>query len=179
MGRPRGTHVSLVGQRFGRLVVLERAPDRDTDKKPRVRWLCACDCGVTVADMRGENLLSGKAKSCGCWHTEAIGHRAYRHGGAPRSGVTTEYRARTNATRRSRVAAAPCTPATFVETMILDRWCLCGEPGVELDHVVPVSRGGCSALHNLQILCKRCNRSKGAVMPQPGQGCPLVNPFKR
>ncbi len=31
---------------------------------------------------------------------------------------------------------------------------------LELDHVIPVCRGGKSSLDNLQTLCKRCNRGK-------------------
>lgn len=33
---------------------------------------------------------------------------------------------------------------------------------LEVDHIMPVSRGGLSTLENLQTLCWRCNRSKGA-----------------
>lgn len=39
--------LDLIGQRFGRLVVLERAED-EVDKKSgkhKTRWLCQCDCG--------------------------------------------------------------------------------------------------------------------------------------
>jgi hypothetical protein len=32
---------------------------------------------------------------------------------------------------------------------------------LEIDHVVPVSKGGATTLRNLQLLCQRCNRSKG------------------
>lgn len=37
-------------------------------------------------------------------------------------------------------------------------------PGLllEVDHIIPVSRGGKSVEENLQTLCKRCNRKKGA-----------------
>ena len=49
------------------------------------------------------------------------------------------------------------------------KWC--GRPGserayirddekMEVDHIVPWSRGGSDALYNLQPLCKPCNRSK-------------------
>lgn len=31
-----------------------------------------------------------------------------------------------------------------------------------IDHVVPLSRGGSSALSNLQTLCEHCNKAKGA-----------------
>lgn len=33
---------------------------------------------------------------------------------------------------------------------------------MEVDHIVPWSRGGSDSLHNLQPLCKPCNRSKSA-----------------
>lgn len=36
---------------------------------------------------------------------------------------------------------------------------------LEIDHIVPVSKGGLSEPENLQTLCWRCNRTKGAKMP--------------
>ena len=36
---------------------------------------------------------------------------------------------------------------------------------LEVDHIVPVSKGGLSTPENLQTLCWRCNRTKGARMP--------------
>ncbi len=36
---------------------------------------------------------------------------------------------------------------------------------LEVDHIIPVSRGGSSEPENLQTLCWRCNRTKGARMP--------------
>ena len=40
--------------------------------------------------------------------------------------------------------------------------CLCKATGVpiEVDHIVPVARGGTDALHNLQTLCMSCTRGK-------------------
>ncbi|MBR2352886.1 MAG: HNH endonuclease, partial [Clostridia bacterium] len=32
---------------------------------------------------------------------------------------------------------------------------------LEVDHIIPVSKGGKSTLDNLQTLCERCNRGKG------------------
>ena len=38
----------------------------------------------------------------------------------------------------------------------------CGSrENLEIDHVVPLARGGSSRLENLQLLCQRCNRMKG------------------
>lgn len=46
--------------------------------------------------------------------------------------------------------------------------CYCGnsmqlEPNLllEIDHIVPVSKGGCTVEENLQTLCWKCNRAKG------------------
>jgi LysM repeat protein len=52
----------LVGQRFGRLVVLAAA-------EGVARWLVQCDCGNTKA-VRADHLLNGKTKTCGCWKQE-------------------------------------------------------------------------------------------------------------
>jgi hypothetical protein len=52
------------------------------------------------------------------------------------------------------------------------KWC--GRPGkdninippddkVEIDHIIPWSRGGSDNLTNLQALCKKCNRNKSAT----------------
>ena len=38
----------------------------------------------------------------------------------------------------------------------------CGsKKNLEIDHVVPLARGGSSRLENLQLLCRDCNRRKG------------------
>jgi 5-methylcytosine-specific restriction endonuclease McrA len=35
---------------------------------------------------------------------------------------------------------------------------------LEIDHVVPIFHGGTSALDNLQVLCRHCNRTKRAKL---------------
>lgn len=59
---------SLVGQRFGRLVVIERSKNWVSGP---IKWLCQCDCGATCEPQAG-NLKSGKAQSCGCYRREQV-----------------------------------------------------------------------------------------------------------
>lgn len=64
-----------INERFGRLLVTERAPNRGTAS----RWVCKCDCGNTV-EVFGSSLRQGKTKSCGCLRTEAVKKRHTKHG---------------------------------------------------------------------------------------------------
>lgn len=51
------------GERYGKLTVLERAPDVVYPSGKLVRWKCRCDCGNEVVVI-GSNL--SKTHSCGC-----------------------------------------------------------------------------------------------------------------
>ena len=66
----------LSGQRFGRLVVLERS---GTTKHRNTIWLCQCDCGNTK-EVQKPNLTSGDIKSCGCLKSEKTSERNFKHG---------------------------------------------------------------------------------------------------
>lgn len=56
---------NLVGQKFGRLLVIERA----TSEKGHTRWLCRCDCGKECI-VYGSSLKSNNTRSCGCYKVE-------------------------------------------------------------------------------------------------------------
>lgn len=60
----------LTGQRFGRLVVIERG---ENHKSPsglqQVRWLCQCDCGNQTL-VHARSLTSGTTLSCGCYNKD-------------------------------------------------------------------------------------------------------------
>ena len=57
----------MVGQRFGRLTVLEYV---GTSKSRKAMWLCECDCGNITPPIVGANLKNGGTKSCGCLRDE-------------------------------------------------------------------------------------------------------------
>lgn len=57
--------IDLTGQKFARLEVIRRAPN----KGKYVCWLCRCDCGNEHA-APSIYLRSGESTSCGCFHNE-------------------------------------------------------------------------------------------------------------
>jgi hypothetical protein len=60
-----GSFIDITGQRFGRLVVTRRAPN----KGKSTAWLCRCDCGKNT-EVFGVNLKRGFTVSCGCFRKE-------------------------------------------------------------------------------------------------------------
>lgn len=66
---PRKRYDCAVGERFGKLTVIELAP-MSWDKSARV--LCQCDCGKTTI-VRVRFMNSGNTKSCGCLRGQAGG----------------------------------------------------------------------------------------------------------
>jgi hypothetical protein len=79
----------LVGQTFGRLAVLSRAP-RET-RTEDVKWLCRCVCG-NESNVRSVLLRSGKTQSCGCLRREILSAKNTRHGHTVGNSMTREYR---------------------------------------------------------------------------------------
>lgn len=75
----------LTGQRFGKLTVVDRAPDQiillnNGMQKRRVMWFCACDCGSDVKAVRGSHLRQGAIISCGCVGKERSRVAKIKHG---------------------------------------------------------------------------------------------------
>lgn len=72
MGRFR----DLTGERFGRLLVLQRD---GCNKHGQVKWYCECDCG-TRKHVLGMCLSRGETQSCGCLHRETTANINKSHG---------------------------------------------------------------------------------------------------
>lgn len=63
---------NLIGQRFGFLIVVERAEDHiSCSGRKRIRWRCLCDCGK-YTNVLATNLKQGNIISCGCYKKEVI-----------------------------------------------------------------------------------------------------------
>src|SRR6185437_9230050 len=85
--------IDLTGQRFDRLLVLEKAP-RPESKKRGQYWTCRCDFGK-LATVAAGHLARGDTRSCGClikdvrslpWGQAAFNrlYRGYLHGAQKR-----------------------------------------------------------------------------------------------
>lgn len=59
---------NLLGRRFGKLIVLDRA---ENDRFGKARWLCQCDCGNTKI-INGSSLIRGLTVSCGCYKAQKL-----------------------------------------------------------------------------------------------------------
>ena len=79
----------LTGQRFGRLLVLNRY---DRTKNFKYRWICQCDCGNVVVVL-GPSMISRRQVSCGCHKNEAARERCTKHGATSGNAWSREYRA--------------------------------------------------------------------------------------
>ncbi len=68
--------IDLKGKKFGKLTVVERV--RRTSR--RTEWVVRCECG-TSRIIRGDGLVSGAVRACGCVYSESnITHGFSRFG---------------------------------------------------------------------------------------------------
>lgn len=68
---------SLIGKRFGRLVVKERV---ENDSSGHIRYLCTCDCNNNKKVVRKDSLLNMSIQSCGCLQKEKVKEACTKHG---------------------------------------------------------------------------------------------------
>jgi N-acetylmuramic acid 6-phosphate (MurNAc-6-P) etherase len=75
MGRNTGTLGIEIGARFGRLVVVAKAPS----KHEKARYVCRCDCGGENVT-EGSRLRAGTTQSCGCLRRELSAQKGQKFG---------------------------------------------------------------------------------------------------
>lgn len=56
--------INLIGQKFGKLIVVAESPRRQNDGG--FYWYCDCDCGTKHHEVSGHHLRLGNIQSCGC-----------------------------------------------------------------------------------------------------------------
>lgn len=69
-----GTLIDMLGQKYGRLTVVSRAPNEGN----RATWNCLCDCGNKVT-LIGKKLRNGHTKSCGCYRKETASIQGHKN----------------------------------------------------------------------------------------------------
>lgn len=95
-----GKKISLLDNRYGRLIVTEEAPSRNG----KAMWICKCDCGNITKPIIGSDLRSGKVQSCGCLHNNLLSQRRKVHG----ENKTRLHRIWQNMKRRCDTPTVPC-----------------------------------------------------------------------
>ena len=66
----------LIGEKFGRLLVVKRAGSY----RGNISYLCKCECGKETI-VSSYSLRTGNTKSCGCLNREIVLNRITKHGG--------------------------------------------------------------------------------------------------
>jgi len=79
-----GKKVSLVGEVFGRLTVVEEAKEKTNENK--YQYWCKCSCGNTELVLkRASSLRKGDSRSCGCLQKENAKLQSVNNTGVARS----------------------------------------------------------------------------------------------
>lgn len=147
------------GQVFGRLTTIEPAEDKG-DKYEHL-WLCQCECGNLVY-ARAQEMLRGAKKSCGCLR------KNYNFDGNGRSKiakslVTFEDDPELFKEQQRKLFSCSLRYKILKRDNFRCKYCGRGvEDGVKLnvDHIIPISKGGKTEESNLQTLCWECNIGK-------------------
>lgn len=159
--------INHIGERFGRLVVLECLPEKDIHR--HTQWKCLCDCGNHTI-----TTTLNRTKSCGCLHAELASARCSAMKQENPISKTKEYRSSLRSRLREnpshamaeRISAglaramslvgAVKTSPTFkllgftrgqlkahIEKQFLPNMSWANRCDWELDHIVPISTATC------------------------------------
>ena len=76
---PQKTEIdnSIVGERFGRLLVLEEEETTNEQGKNQILCKCKCDCG-NIVNVPRNYLTNGLTKSCGCLQREKVSNTLFK-----------------------------------------------------------------------------------------------------
>ena len=167
----------ISGQRFGRLVALERAENigrRKGRPSGRVAFLFQCDCGKRKV-IAASNVARGSTLSCGCYQAESAREliKSVRGGGKKKHGLSgTKYSSTAGSANKRAKKHGDSSRLGVAEVKEVLESCggycyYCGNKPdtLSLDHVVPLSRGGKNVKENCKPSCIDCNRRKKDTEP--------------
>jgi 5-methylcytosine-specific restriction endonuclease McrA len=87
----------------------------------------------------------------------------------PRKDQTAIRKKRLATLRRYRSRAARITRGQIRAVRERDKTCrMCGSQGKDIDHIVPISKGGQTEMNNLQLLCHPCHIQKSRLDRKEG-----------
>ena len=146
---------NLIGQKFGRLTVLEDSGIRG--KRNEVLWTCQCSCDKhSIINVSTGHLQSGHTKSCGCLKEETL----FLHGKNSARDIAGQHFGRL-------IAISPTKERTKSGSIIWQCECTC-----EHKNTVYVSQ---SNLENKQVLSCGCLISKGeSLIKQILDSCQII-----
>jgi 5-methylcytosine-specific restriction endonuclease McrA len=146
----------LSGMKFGRLTVIRKD---GKNKQGHTMYECVCDCGNKVRK-EGSSMSSGHTSSCGCLQIELTIERSTTHG-MTHTKIYRDYRDRKRREQR-RLFDSKWTVEMECELRKFFTSCvICGSnEKLEVDHVLPLSRGNGLAPGNVVVLCHRHNQKK-------------------
>lgn len=159
--------IDLTDKRFGIWTVIKK-DNKNINNRPA--WLCRCDCG-NYRTVRGGNLRSGQSKSCGCIRKNKIivrnkqtircgkEHPGYKHG---RTGTPEYNRERAMCRFILRLNRTNSSLTDNEKRKINLYYSISQLLGLEwqIDHIIPLSKGGPHHPDNLQIVTKKYNLQK-------------------
>lgn len=151
------TH-DLTNKKFSFLTAIKKAYIAGTSGW---KWECICECGNTK-NILASSLVNKVTVSCGC---------AIKGPNNPVRPSNIIARSRHHGiNRRAREKGAggklPKGIKDYLAILQKDTCAICqchiARGGGEVDHILPLARGGQNEIENVQLLCRFCNRSKGA-----------------
>jgi len=90
----RGKRINYLGQKIGRVTVIEKLPQKGASTTSR--WLCVCDCGKVhekMAQTLAKAIKDGVEASCGCLRIEKSKKAKTTHGHTVNGRKSPEYSA--------------------------------------------------------------------------------------
>lgn len=111
--------LNIEGERYGRLLVLQRS--ERISRNGKTYLTCICDCGRTV-DVYMGNLRNGHTKSCGCYNLEIVTKHGHCRRSFGKTSTRNSYRAMMSRCYRSGDKAFKRYGGASMPVTVCARW---------------------------------------------------------